>query len=92
MKKENKAIKNRVTGDIENVFRLKEENKTIKDRRIRDIKNLFQHQEEESYYESVRVCNFLGNKYFEYEVNGDRNKILSVEEYLKIHHKKSENI
>ena len=30
----------------------------------------------------VRVGSFWGNSYIKYESNGDRNKILSVEEYL----------
>ena len=49
----------------------------------RDIKNLFEHEkEEENYYKPVRVNNFWNNSYVEYESNGDRNKTLSVEEYL----------
>ena len=46
-----------------------------------DIKNLFEH-EEENYYKPVRVNNFFSNSYIEYESKGDRNKTLSVEEYL----------
>ena len=34
-------------------------------------------------YKPVRVNNFWSNNYIEYESNGDRNKTLSVEEYLK---------
>ena len=30
----------------------------------------------------MRVNNFLSNNYIEYKSNGDKNKILSVEEYL----------
>ena len=37
---------------------------------------------EESYYKPVRVCNFWCNSYIEYESCGDRNKTISVEEYL----------
>ena len=32
--------------------------------------------------QTIRVSNFWSNSYIEYENNGDRNKILSVEEYL----------
>ena len=50
---------------------------------LRDIKNLFEHEEgEENYYKPVRVSTFWSNIYIEYESNGDRNKIPSVEEYL----------
>ena len=74
--KKEKAIKNRVTGDIRSLFNLRKENKEIKNRSIGDIRILFEHQEE-NYHEPVRVnCT-------EYERNGDRNKTLSVEEYLR---------
>ena len=46
--------------------------KRIKDIVLRNIKNLF----------AVRVNNFLSNNYIEYKSNGDKNRILSVEEYL----------
>ena len=67
--------------DIRNLFRLEKEIKANKDRIPSDIKNLFEH-EEENYYKPVRVNNFWSNNYIEYESNGDRNKTLSVEEYL----------
>ena len=35
-----------------------------------------------NYYQPVRVSNFRSNNYIEYESNSDRNKTLSVEEYL----------
>ena len=40
------------------------------------------HEEEENYYKPVRVIIFWSNNYIEYESKGDRNKTLSVEEYL----------
>ena len=45
------------------------------------MRNLFQH-EEEDYYKPVKVGNFWSNNYIEYESNADRNKMLSIEEYL----------
>ena len=39
-------------------------------------------QEEKDYYKPVRVGNFWRNNYIEYECNKDRNKTLSVQEYL----------
>ena len=69
--------------DIRNLFRQAKETNAIKDRILRDIKNLLEHEnEEENYYKPVRVSNFWSNSYIEYESNGDRNKTLSVEEYL----------
>ena len=53
-----------------------------KDRILRDINNLFEHEEEGNYYKAVRVTNFCSNNHIEYESNDDRNKTLSVEEYL----------
>ena len=72
-----------VVKDIRNLFRQEKETNAIKDRILRDIKNLLEHEnEEENYYKPVRVSNFWSNSYIEYESNGDRNKTLSVEEYL----------
>ena len=50
---------------------------------LSDIKNLFEHEEEENCYKPVRISNYWSNNYIEYESNSDRNKTLSVEEYLK---------
>ena len=82
LKKENKAIKNKVIGQIRNLFRLKKENKEIKNRVIRCIRNLFEPKEEINYYKSVRAGNFWSNNYIEYKSNRDRDKTQSVEEYL----------
>ena len=72
-----------VIKDTRNLFRLEKETKAIKDRILRDIKYLFEpEEEEEKYYKSVRVSNFWSNNYIEYESNGDRNKTLSIKEYL----------
>ena len=72
-----------IIKDIRNLFRLEKETKAIKDRILRDIKNLFEHEKEEKYYfKAVRVSNFWSNNYVEYESKGDKNKTLSVEEYL----------
>ena len=62
----------------------KKESKSIENRIIRDIRNLFKHEEEKNYYKPVTVVNFWSNSYIEYGSNGDRNKTLSVEEYLNI--------
>ena len=39
-------------------------------------------KKKENYYKPVKVNNFWSNNYIEYKSNSDRNKILSVEEYL----------
>ena len=80
LEKENEKIKDRILRDIRNVFRLEKENKAIKYIIFRNIRNLFENKE--IYYKPVRVSNFWSNNYIEYERNGDRNKTLSVEEYL----------
>ena len=56
-------------------------NETIKDKIIREIKALFG-QQEEVCYRPVRVGNFWNNNYINYESDVDRNKNLSVKEYL----------
>ena len=48
---------------------------------IRDIKNLFE-PEEEDYYKPIKVGNFYSNSSIEYESYSDRNKTLSIKEYL----------
>ena len=69
--------------DIRNLFRLKKEIKGIKDTVLRNVKNLFEYEkEEENYCKPVRVNNFWSNNYIEDISNGDKNRILSVEEYL----------
>ena len=40
-------------------------------------------KKKKKHYKPVRVHNFWSNNYIEYENNGDRNKTLSVEEYLR---------
>ena len=55
--------------------------KSIEDRTIRDIQNLF--KQEEDYYKPVRVGNVYINIYSKYGSNGDKNKTLSIREYLK---------
>ena len=55
----------------------------MEDRILKDIKNLFKHEkEEENYYKPVRVRNVWSNNYIDYKNNGDKKRILSVEEYL----------
>ena len=51
-----------------------------KDRIIRYIKNFFEQQED--HYKTVRAYNIYSNSYIKYESNSDRNKALSITEYL----------
>ena len=75
--------KENIIKGIRNPFRQEKVPKAFKDRILRDIKNLFEHEKEEKkYYKPVRVSNFCSNNYIEYKSNGDKNKTLSVEEYL----------
>ena len=72
----------KIIKDKGNLSRLKKEVKGIKDIVLRNIKNLFEYgKEEKTYYKPIRV-NSWSNNYIEYRSNGDKNKILSVEEYL----------
>ena len=75
-------LEDNIIKDVRNLFRLKKENEGIKDRILRDIRNLFE-QEKEDYYKPVRAGNFWSRNDIEYESNRDRNKTLSIEEYLK---------
>ena len=71
-----------ITKNIRHLFKLKKENKSIKGRIITDINTLF--EQKEDYHKSVRVGNFWNNNCIAYESNGDRNKNLSIKEYLNI--------
>ena len=76
-----KQSEENIIKSIWNLFKLKKENETIKDKIIRDIRTLF--EEEYDYCKPTRVGNFWNNIYVEYESSGDRNKNLSIKEYLK---------
>ena len=75
-KKQSEENINSIRGN----FKLKKENEAIKDRTIRYTKTLF--KQEDDYYNPIRVCNFRNNIYIEFENSGNRNKSLSVKEYL----------
>ena len=53
----------------------------IKHRTMKDIRRLFE-QQEQDYYKPKRVNNFSNNNHIEYESNGDKNRNLSLDEYL----------
>ena len=54
----------------------------IKGKIAKDIRTLFEQQEEKDYYKLKRVNIFWSNNYIEYESNGDKNRNLSLDEYL----------
>ena len=61
--------------DIGNLFRLKQ-------LQIEELKILRTFLKSMKKKKPTRVGNFRSNNYIEYESNGDRNKTLSIEEYL----------
>ena len=78
MPQEEKLIK-----DTRNVFRLKKEVKKIKDIVLGNIKEFFEYEKvEKYYYKPIKVNTSWSNNYIEYKINGDKNRILSVKEYL----------
>ena len=74
-----KQSEENIFKSIRNLFNLKKENEAIKDRIIRDCRTLFK---QDDYYKPIRVDSFWNNNYIEYASSGDRNKSLSVKEYL----------
>ena len=56
-------------------------NRLIKDRIIRDIRTLFE-QQEENYHKPKRVSNSWNNNHIKYESNDDKNRNLSLDEFL----------
>ena len=49
---------------------------------IRQIENLFDKIDEEDYYKPIKTFGGFDNEYIEYESRGDKDKKLSVKEYL----------
>ena len=72
--------KEKIIKDTTNLFRQEKETKVIQDRILRRI--FLSMKKKQNYYKLVRVSNFWSNNYIEYKINGDRNKALSVNEYL----------
>ena len=73
-KKKNKKERN-------NRKRKKQNERTIKYKRIRYIRTLCE-QQQQDYYKPKGLSTFWNNYYIEYESNGDKNRNLSLEEYL----------
>ena len=48
---------------------------------LRDTENLFD-SDEEDYYKPIRIGNAFSSSYIEYKSNGDRDKTLSIKQYL----------
>ena len=38
--------------------------------------------DEKDYYKPIKICNAFSNNYIEYESNADKDRTLSIEEYL----------
>ena len=76
-----KNIKEIIIGDIWTLFEAKEhKERLVKDRIVTDIRTFFEQQED--FCKPERVNNFWNNNYIEYESNGDKDRNLSLYEYL----------
>ena len=56
----------------------------IKYKRIRDLRNLFDLSIDEYYDQPIRTNSAFNNNYVDYESKEDKDKILSIKEYLTI--------
>ena len=56
----------------------------IEYRRIRDVKNLVDLSIDEYYYKPIKTNDAFYSKYIEYESKGDKDKTLSIKEYLNM--------
>lgn len=88
---ENKLVtilKDRINKEIKRVIESKEDQAVIgikakRDRDIRTIKTKNRDLEsEELYYKSVSINKVWNNNHIEHESNGDRNKNLSIKDYI----------
>ena len=66
--------------NIKSLFGLKNK-KGINDKILTDIRTLYE-SDKEGYYKTIRIGNALRNDYTEYESNGDKDKILFIDDYL----------
>ena len=57
-------------------------NDDIKYKGIRDVRNLFDLSIDEDYYKPIRTNDAFNNNYIEYESIGDKDKTLTIKEYL----------
>ena len=51
---------------------------------MRDTKNLFDWSIDEDYYKPMKTNDAYNSNYIEYESKGDKNKTLSIKEYLNM--------
>ena len=72
-----KESQDNIIQNIRNLFKLEKKNKATKDEIISDIRNLFG-LENEDYYTRIRVGGFYSNNSIEYEINGNRDKNISI--------------
>lgn len=71
-----------IIKDIRNLFRLKKKiGNGIKDEALREIRTLFE-SDEDVYYKPVKIISAFDNNFVGYESNGDKDKALSIGEYL----------
>ena len=84
-------LKDKIINDTGRLFETEKEKKdrkkkhnknVIKDGIIRGIRTLFEPEKEEDYLEIKRLSNFWKNNYIRYESNSDKNRTLSLDEYL----------
>ena len=71
----------RVRKENRDEDKVNKEGNAIKDKLLRDMRALFESNDND-YYELVKTSNSFNSNYIEYESNGDKNKSLSIKEYL----------
>ena len=73
----NRESKDEIVINIRNSFEMKKEANS--DKTNSDIRNIFK---QEDFYGPIRVDYLYSNNYIEYDSDGNRNKNLSIKEYL----------
>ena len=84
-KREFKRVEESLKKTKENINRLERyryhDNDDLDYKGIRQIENLF-NEINDDYYKPIKIKGAFNNNYIEYERKGDKDKILSVKEYL----------
>ena len=75
-------IKQKGLKDMRRLYKVeKKKDNGINDNALKDMRIMFE-SDNKDYYQPVRFTNAFDDNFIEYESNGDKDKTLSIEEYL----------
>ena len=69
---------------IKEIIKIPHNSKIKRDRKIEEIEKILYELKEEDYYKPIKINNVFNDYISEYQSNGDKDKTLSVKEYLHV--------